>query len=161
MKKRSKIFRPWSFLELLSRFELESRLHEITDFMEASRPRFKFKNCLRNFADEVSRFAEIPGSSESIGKSGQREIFCQAEVRKTQEYFVYFKFFEPKDWRKRSAARRRRSTQSFQLKKTLQSLSTLENFGAAIQIRTGDLILTKDALYLLSYSSISQTALIL
>ena len=34
-------------------------------------------------------------------------------------------------------------------------------YGAAIQIRTGDLILTKDALYLLSYSSISQTALIL
>ena len=28
------------------------------------------------------------------------------------------------------------------------------NLGAAIQIRTGDLILTKDALYLLSYSSI-------
>ena len=28
-------------------------------------------------------------------------------------------------------------------------------YGAAIQIRTGDLILTKDALYLLSYSSIS------
>ena len=27
-------------------------------------------------------------------------------------------------------------------------------FGAASQIRTGDLILTKDALYLLSYSSI-------
>ena len=26
-------------------------------------------------------------------------------------------------------------------------------FGAATQIRTGDLILTKDALYLLSYSS--------
>ena len=32
-------------------------------------------------------------------------------------------------------------------------------FGAASQIRTGDLILTKDALYLLSYSSKSQTAL--
>ena len=30
-------------------------------------------------------------------------------------------------------------------------------FGAAIQIRTGDLILTKDALYLLSYSSISDS----
>ena len=29
-----------------------------------------------------------------------------------------------------------------------------ELFGAATQIRTGDLILTKDALYLLSYSSI-------
>ena len=28
-----------------------------------------------------------------------------------------------------------------------------ELFGAATQIRTGDLILTKDALYLLSYSS--------
>ena len=35
----------------------------------------------------------------------------------------------------------------------------LEGFlgGAAIQIRTGDLILTKDALYLLSYSSISDS----
>ncbi len=32
--------------------------------------------------------------------------------------------------------------------------------GAASQIRTGDLILTKDALYRLSYSSISQAALI-
>ena len=30
--------------------------------------------------------------------------------------------------------------------------------GAAIQIRTGDLILTKDALYLLSYSSISDSS---
>ena len=28
-------------------------------------------------------------------------------------------------------------------------------FGAAIQTRTGDLILTKDALYRLSYSSVS------
>ena len=34
-------------------------------------------------------------------------------------------------------------------------------FGAASQIRTGDLILTKDALYLLSYSSIFQTASLL
>ena len=31
------------------------------------------------------------------------------------------------------------------------------SFGAASQIRTGDLILTKDALYLLSYSSISDS----
>ena len=30
----------------------------------------------------------------------------------------------------------------------------MSTFGAATQIRTGDLILTKDALYLLSYSSI-------
>ena len=40
-------------------------------------------------------------------------------------------------------------------KKTPRSLKDFEvfAFGAAIQIRTGDLILTKDALYQLSYSS--------
>ena len=40
--------------------------------------------------------------------------------------------------------------------KAPKSKKTPENrvfFGAATQIRTGDLILTKDALYLLSYSS--------
>ena len=37
--------------------------------------------------------------------------------------------------------------------KNLRSSEASEIFGAAIQIRTGDLILTKDALYLLSYSS--------
>ena len=37
------------------------------------------------------------------------------------------------------------------------TISGLKN-GAAIQIRTGDLILTKDALYLLSYSSISDSS---
>ena len=43
-------------------------------------------------------------------------------------------------------------------KKTPRSLKDFEvfAFGAAIQIRTGDLILTKDALYQLSYSSTSQ-----
>ena len=30
-------------------------------------------------------------------KSGWREIFWQVEVWKTQEYFVYFKFFIPMD----------------------------------------------------------------
>ena len=47
-------------------------------------------------------------------------------------------------------------------RKTSETIEISEVFlGAAIQIRTGDLILTKDALYLLSYSSMSLTALIL
>ena len=37
------------------------------------------------------------GSTDSISKSGWREIFWQVEVWKTQEYFVYFKFFIPMD----------------------------------------------------------------
>ena len=41
------------------------------------------------------------------------------------------------------------------VKENLQNPKALKVSGAAIQIRTGDLILTKDALYLLSYSSIS------
>ena len=44
------------------------------------------------------------------------------------------------------------SSQKYDAKKLLH-LSMQEHFGAATQIRTGDLILTKDALYLLSYSS--------
>ena len=50
---------------------------------------------------------KIKGSSELINKSGWREIFWQGEVWKTQEYFVYFKFFIPMDCRKRSGIRRR------------------------------------------------------
>ena len=38
--------------------------------------------------------------------------------------------------------------------KTFRSENRKVFVGAAIQIRTGDLILTKDALYLLSYSSV-------
>ena len=37
----------------------------------------------------------------------------------------------------------------------MNCLMDLEKTGAATQIRTGDLILTKDALYRLSYSSMS------
>ena len=40
-------------------------------------------------------------------------------------------------------------------KKCSETRKSRSIYGAAIQIRTGDLILTKDALYLLSYSSIS------
>ena len=32
---------------------------------------------------------KVSGSSDSISKSGRREIFWQVEVWKTQEYFVY------------------------------------------------------------------------
>ena len=41
------------------------------------------------------------------------------------------------------------------IKKCSKTRKSRSIYGAAIQIRTGDLILTKDALYLLSYSSIS------
>ena len=41
-------------------------------------------------------------------------------------------------------------------------IKRFRNFsGAASQIRTGDLILTKDALYLLSYSSVSDSFFII
>ena len=53
------------------------------------------------------------GSDEKIGKSGQREILLQIKVWKTQEYFVYFKFFKLRLWGKRSAERRRRFFQRF------------------------------------------------
>ena len=37
-----------------------------------------------------------------FGKSIRREILLQDKVWKMQEYFVYFKFFKPQNWRKRS-----------------------------------------------------------
>ena len=49
------------------------------------------------------RFAapyEVAGNSDSIGGCGRREIFRQDKVWKAKEYFVYFSFFKPKDWRK-------------------------------------------------------------
>jgi hypothetical protein len=46
----------------------------------------------------------------------------------------------------------RKRTLTFE-KKSEQAIQSLLRLGAAIQIRTGDLILTKDALYRLSYSS--------
>ena len=46
---------------------------------------------------EIKGARKIKGSSELINKSGWREIFWQGEVWKTQEYFVYFKFFIPMD----------------------------------------------------------------
>ena len=45
--------------------------------------------------------------------------------------------------------------------KNLRIILIRRKFGAASQIRTGDLILTKDALYLLSYSSILNSFLII
>ena len=72
------------------------------------------------------------GSSDSISKSGWREIFWQGEVWKTQEYFVYpqgacrirkaakpptaaqyFKIFKPISWGERPAERRSRFIQRF------------------------------------------------
>ena len=47
------------------------------------------------------------------------------------------------------------SSLSCNKKKCSETRKSRSIYGAAIQIRTGDLILTKDALYLLSYSSIS------
>ena len=44
------------------------------------------------------------GSSESFGKSRQREIFPQPKVQKTVESCMDFPFFEPHGWGKRSAA---------------------------------------------------------
>jgi len=60
-----------------------------------------------NGVSEIKGARKIKGSSELINKSGWREIFWQGEVWKTQEYFVYFKFFIPMDCRKRSGIRRR------------------------------------------------------
>ena len=37
------------------------------------------------------------GSSDSISKSGWREIFWQGEVWKVQLYFVYYKLSKPMD----------------------------------------------------------------
>ena len=55
------------------------------------------------FTDSTAGFLKYAGfhaktgSTDSISKSGWREIFWQVEVWKTQEYFVYFKFFIPMD----------------------------------------------------------------
>ena len=53
------------------------------------------------------------GSSDSIGKSCEREIFRPIEVSETAEYCMYFPFSIPKSGRKRSAHSRRRFNQSF------------------------------------------------
>ena len=42
------------------------------------------------------------GSKEEICKSYQREVLAQIEGWKPQEYFVYFKVFNPMSWGKRS-----------------------------------------------------------
>jgi D-aminopeptidase len=47
------------------------------------------------------------GSTDSISKSGWREIFRRVEVWKVQAYFVYVKLFEPMDRRKSPVIRRR------------------------------------------------------
>jgi len=49
------------------------------------------------------------GISTQFGKCIHREIFLQGKVWKTQEYFVYFKFFKPHPWGKRSDEGRRRN----------------------------------------------------
>ncbi len=49
------------------------------------------------------------GSTAQFGKQIRREIFCQGKVRKTKEYCMYFSFFEPKYWQKRSVEVRRRN----------------------------------------------------
>ena len=54
-------------------------------------------------------------TDDSFGKSGWREILAQVKVPKTQEYFVYFKFFKLHSWAKRSASRRRRMDQRLHL----------------------------------------------
>ena len=46
-------------------------------------------------------------------RTNQREILSQIEVGKPQEYFVYFKVFEPKSCSKRFAERRSRFIQRF------------------------------------------------
>ncbi len=47
------------------------------------------------------------GSTAQFSKRQQREILFQDKVWKTQEYFVYFKFFKLQYWDKRSADVRR------------------------------------------------------
>ena len=44
-------------MELLARFELATRLHEIHDFMEASRPLIEILTAYAVRADEVARFS--------------------------------------------------------------------------------------------------------
>ena len=41
-------------MELLARFELATRLHEILDFMEASRPRIEILSARADRTDEVA-----------------------------------------------------------------------------------------------------------
>ena len=90
------------------------------------------------FTDSTAGFLKYAGfhaktgSTDSISKSGWREIFWQVEVWKTQEYFVYpqgacrirkaakpptaaqyFKIFKPISWGERPAERRSRLIQRF------------------------------------------------
>ncbi len=51
----------------------------------------------------------IKGNTAQFGKQIRREIFRQVKVWKTEEYCMYFPFFKPKNWRKRSAEARRRN----------------------------------------------------
>nr|MBQ8245359.1 hypothetical protein [Oscillospiraceae bacterium] len=46
-------------------------------------------------------------SSENGFSVKQQEILAQAEHWKSQEYFVYFKIYNGKDWGKRSAGGRK------------------------------------------------------
>ena len=50
-------------------------------------------------------------TGDLIGKSSWREILSQIKVWKTQEYFVYFKFYKPQSCDKRSVRYRRQSDQ--------------------------------------------------
>ena len=51
--------------------------------------------------------ANIKPSSENGFSAKQQEILAQAEHWKSQEYFVYFKIYNGKDWGKKSAVRRK------------------------------------------------------
>ena len=48
------------------------------------------------------------GRDDEIDKRRWREIFSEDKVWKTQEYFVYFKFFKQQYSEKRSVSSRRR-----------------------------------------------------
>ena len=67
---------------------------------------FKRKNLLLPKTTKINIFK---CSTAQFGKRHQREILFQDKVWKTQEYFVYFKFFKPQYWDKRSADVRRRN----------------------------------------------------
>ena len=60
----------------------------------------------------IDALREIMGCSDEILGCGWREIFRQDKAWKTTEYFVYFSFFKPQYWRKRSAVRCRGFRQS-------------------------------------------------
>ena len=60
----------------------------------------------------IDALREIMGCSDEILGCGWREIFRQDKAWKTKEYFVYFSFFKPQYWRKRSAVRCRGFRQS-------------------------------------------------